>query len=100
MSQPGPGPASYFPSIEKKYGRPISEWMRLIRSSELTKHKPLVDWLKAQYGVGRGQYPARFTLVHPRPVVAGTSASGHREPRDRAGTHAAGFKPQIRGRRR
>ncbi|MCB1465449.1 MAG: DUF4287 domain-containing protein, partial [Nitratireductor sp.] len=20
------GPASYFPSIEKKYGRPISEW--------------------------------------------------------------------------
>ncbi len=25
------GPASYFPSIEKKYGRPISEWVEMIR---------------------------------------------------------------------
>jgi hypothetical protein len=25
------GPASYFPSIEKKYGRPIAEWKDLIR---------------------------------------------------------------------
>ncbi|GAA3041164.1 hypothetical protein GCM10020229_60410 [Kitasatospora albolonga] len=30
------GPASYFPSIEKKYGRPIAEWQELIRSSPLT----------------------------------------------------------------
>ncbi|TXS13052.1 DUF4287 domain-containing protein, partial [Streptomyces sp. wa22] len=25
------GPASYFPSIEKKHGRPIAEWKGLIR---------------------------------------------------------------------
>lgn len=24
------GPASYFPSIEKKYGKPISYWLDLI----------------------------------------------------------------------
>jgi len=25
------GPASYFPSIEAKYGRPVLEWQRLLR---------------------------------------------------------------------
>jgi hypothetical protein len=24
------GPASYFPSIEKKYGRPIDHWLKLV----------------------------------------------------------------------
>ncbi len=48
------GPASYFPSIEKKYGRPISEWKELIRGSELSKHMELVGWLKAEYGLGHG----------------------------------------------
>jgi hypothetical protein len=48
------GPASYFPSIEKKYGRPIEEWKTLIRSSGLTKHIEIVNWLKAEYGMGHG----------------------------------------------
>lgn len=48
------GPASYFPSIEKKYGRPIAEWKSLIRASPLTKHMELVDWLKSEYGMGHG----------------------------------------------
>ena len=52
------GPAFYFPSIEKKYGQPISYWLDLIGSSELTKHKDLVDWLKADYGVGHGHATA------------------------------------------
>lgn len=52
------GPASYFPSIEKKYGKPISSWLELISSSELTKHKALVDWLKADYGIGHGHATA------------------------------------------
>ena len=53
-----PGPACYFPSIEKKYGRPINDWLDLIHGSELTKHKALVDWLKAGYGVGHGHATA------------------------------------------
>jgi hypothetical protein len=52
------GPASYFPPIEKKYGKPVSYWLDLIGSSELTKHKELVDWLKAGYGVGHGHATA------------------------------------------
>jgi Domain of unknown function (DUF4287) len=49
------GPASYFPSIEKKYGRPIDEWVAIIdANTELAKHGQLVTWLKEEYGVGHG----------------------------------------------
>jgi Domain of unknown function (DUF4287) len=27
MAETVRGPASYFPSIEKKYGRPVGEWL-------------------------------------------------------------------------
>jgi hypothetical protein len=52
------GPAFYFPSIEKKHGKPIGYWLDLVRSSELTKHKALVDWLKADFGLGHGHATA------------------------------------------
>ncbi|ALO09821.1 hypothetical protein AQF52_4227 [Streptomyces venezuelae] len=61
------GPASYFPSIEKKYGRPVSEWQELIRSSPLTKHMELVSWLKSEHGLGHG---------HANALVAHTLAEG------------------------
>jgi hypothetical protein len=59
------GPASYFPSIEKKYGRPISDWQTIIRSSPLTKHMELVNWLKSEYGMGHGHANAlvAYTLA-------------------------------------
>lgn len=54
MNAPVKGPASYFPSIEKKYGRPIAEWKEIIRMSPLTKHMELVGWLKTEHGLGHG----------------------------------------------
>jgi hypothetical protein len=64
MTEAVKGPASYFPSIEKKYGRPIAEWQNMIRSSDLTKHKELVDWLKAEHEMGHGHANAlvKYTL--------------------------------------
>ncbi|MFB7447106.1 DUF4287 domain-containing protein [Streptomyces sp. NPDC056194] len=56
------GPAGYFPSIEKKYGRPIAEWKDLIRSSPPTKHMELVDRLKSEHGLGHGH--ANALVVH------------------------------------
>ena len=64
------GPASYFPSIEKKYGRPIEEWKSLIRSSQLTKHMELVNWLKSEYGMGHGH--ANAIVGHTLGENAGT----------------------------
>jgi hypothetical protein len=55
---------------------------------------------QAGAGIGLGQDPAWFRLVHPHPVLAGTSARGDLEPRDGASTHAAGFHLEIRERRR
>jgi hypothetical protein len=54
MTAPVKGPASYFPSIEKKYGRPVAEWKDMIRASPLTKHMELVSWLKSEHGLGHG----------------------------------------------
>jgi hypothetical protein len=59
------GPASYFPSIEKKYGRPVSEWQELVRKHYPAKHMELVSMLKSEHGMGHG---------HANAVVAHTLA--------------------------
>ncbi|MDT0343911.1 DUF4287 domain-containing protein [Streptomyces litchfieldiae] len=56
------GPASYFPSIEKKYGHPVTHWLDLIRASPLTRHSELVAWLKTEHGLGHGH--ANALVVH------------------------------------
>lgn len=48
------GPASYFPSIEKKYGQPISHWLDLLGTVSGKKHMELVAWLKTEHGMGHG----------------------------------------------
>jgi hypothetical protein len=48
------GPASYFPSIEKKYGQPVDHWLGLIKARREMKHMELVSWLKAEHGLGHG----------------------------------------------
>lgn len=54
MSDAVKGPASYFPSIEAKYGRPIAEWKSLIRAQTGLKHMELVAWLKSEHNMGHG----------------------------------------------
>jgi len=53
-SWPKQGPASYFPSIEKKYGRSIGEWQNIIASSGLEQHMAIVRYLKSEHGMGHG----------------------------------------------
>jgi hypothetical protein len=52
--EPVKGPASYFPSIERTYGRPISDWKAVIRSHPGLKHMELVKLLKSEHGLGHG----------------------------------------------
>ena len=61
--QPVKGPASYFPSIEKKYGKPIDEWLELIRAHGTEKHRDTVNWLKAEHGLGHGHATALVAHV-------------------------------------
>jgi hypothetical protein len=58
------GPASYFPSIEKKYGQPISYWLDLARGQSGLKHMELVAWLKETHGLGHGH--ANAIVAHVR----------------------------------
>jgi hypothetical protein len=48
------GPKSYFPSIEKKYGQPISHWKKILELSGLVKHMEMVNLLKTEHGMGHG----------------------------------------------
>ena len=63
-AQPVKGPASYFPSIERTYGRPIEEWLDLIRTRGTEKHMETVAWLKAEHGLGHGH--ANALVAHVR----------------------------------
>ena len=69
MSEPVKGPASYFPSIEKTYGRPIAEWQDLVRKNYPGKHMDLVAMLKTEHGMGHGHANAivAYTLAEDKP---------------------------------
>lgn len=64
--KPEKGPAFYFPSIEKKYGRPVDEWQDLVRQRLPAKHMELVAMLKNEHGIGHG---------HANAIVAHTLAT-------------------------
>jgi hypothetical protein len=48
------GPVSYFPSIEKKYGQPVTHWLGLLETVSGKKHMEMVAWLKDEHGMGHG----------------------------------------------
>ena len=58
------GPASYFPSIEKKYGRPIAHWMDVLEGLKDRKHMEMVAVLKAEHHLGHGH--ANALVAHYR----------------------------------
>ena len=69
MTEKIKGPASYFPSIEAKYGKPIAYWQDLIRARGDAKHMEIVAWLKQEHGLGHGHANALVaaTLKDARP---------------------------------
>ncbi|NAZ81981.1 DUF4287 domain-containing protein [Kineococcus sp. R8] len=69
MAERPKGPASYFPAIEARYGRPVAQWQELLRERRAgrpgTRHSDLVAWLKEEHGLGHG---------HANALVAATMA--------------------------
>lgn len=61
------GPASYFPSIERTYGKPIDEWLELVRGRPAEKHLETVAWLKSDHGLGHGHANAIVAHVRANP---------------------------------
>ena len=57
------GPASYFPSIESKYGQPIQHWISLVESQKEMKHMEIVNKLKSEHRMGHGHANAIVAYV-------------------------------------
>lgn len=58
------GPASYFPSIEKKYAKPIDHWLTVLAGLQDQKHMEMVAFLKAHHNMGHGH--ANALVAHFR----------------------------------
>lgn len=48
------GPASYFPSIEKTYGKPVEHWFKVLDTVADKKHMEQVAHLKSEHEIGHG----------------------------------------------
>ena len=59
------GPASYFPSIERTYGRPIQDWIDIAADGLVAgrAHMEVVSELKDQHGMGHGHANAVVAYV-------------------------------------
>ena len=64
------GPASYFPSIERTYGRPIAHWLELARGLRGTTHTAMVRLLKTEHCLGHGHANAivAYVLAEAKPT--------------------------------
>lgn len=58
------GPASYFPSIEKQYAKPIDHWLTVLAGLKDQKHMEMVAFLKTQHNMGHGH--ANALVAHFR----------------------------------
>lgn len=60
------GPASYFPSIEKTYGKPVSHWFAIIDGMQDKKHMEVVAALKSTHKLGHGHANALVAYCRAR----------------------------------
>ena len=54
MAEKVTGPVSYFPSIEKKYGKPIEHWMKELKKVAKLPHMGQVAHFKEKFEMGHG----------------------------------------------
>lgn len=66
MTEKVTGPASYFPSIERKYGQPMQYWFDQLSTVDSLKHMEQVNWLKSTHGLGHGHANAIVAYVRSK----------------------------------
>lgn len=60
------GPVRYFPSIEKKYGRPIEHWMKELKKVRSLAHMEQVAHLKETFSMGHGHANALVAVFRQK----------------------------------
>lgn len=68
MTTPPPvkGPASYFPSIEKTYGKPVAHWFAVLETVKDLKHMEQVAFLKTEHQLGHGHANALVAYLRAK----------------------------------
>jgi hypothetical protein len=92
MSDVDEGLRSQIRNIEATYGRPMSAWIELVRTSGMTKHTEVVALLKSEHGMTHGS-AHRVALV-ARDAIAGVGSSPAADPVDQLyDGRKAGLRP-------
>jgi hypothetical protein len=63
MAEKIKGPASYFPSIEEKYGKPMEYWFKQLTKVKTKTHMEQVALLKTEHAMGHGHANAIVAYV-------------------------------------
>ncbi len=63
------GPASYFPSIEETYGKPVAHWFKVLDSVTDQKHMEQVALLKSEHKIGHGHANALVAYHRAQQLV-------------------------------
>jgi hypothetical protein len=59
-------PASYSPSIEEKYGKPIEHWIKELKKVSKLDHMEQVAHLKEKFEMGHGHANAIAAVFHKK----------------------------------
>lgn len=63
---------TFVQNIQEKYGKPYTEWIKIVRSKGLEKHKEILDFLKKEHGFTHGY--ANFISMKARESDAASVA--------------------------
>lgn len=75
---------AYLDKVEELTGKTPDEFVEMARQKNLTKHKDILDWLKADYGLGIGHARAIAHVILHGPEFEVRQTTGPH--RDESGT--------------
>jgi hypothetical protein len=83
-------------NIEQQHGKPLSEWIAIVKESGLTKHTDRVAMLKSQYGMAHGsahRVALKAREADAASIVKAAEASGRDPVAELYSGKKAGLKP-------
>jgi predicted transport protein len=89
MSSPESAEQTMLKNLEEKFGKPLSEWIKLVNKSGFTKHSEIVKFLKTEHGFTHGY---ANTVAHK----AKGSDAGSSESSDLVAGQYAGDKASLK----
>jgi predicted transport protein len=96
MSTVDEGLEAQIRNIEQQYGKPLNEWIAIVKESGLTKHTDMVAMLKSQYGMSHGsahRVALKAREADAAGIIKAAEASGRDPIAELYSGKKAGLKP-------